>query len=184
MIIDKVDMVSAKRLPADKCIRVVRNILSHDSLTEDMVLRNNIDDTLRDTRITMENLLKASCRCIYTSIYMKKNRLLIMLSYYAKSRMKKKMTDIILRETSTIGVRRSVVKRHVMEREVINVNTDMGDVRVKVSTWGDIKKVTPEYEDCRNIAMKTGMPLISVYEQVNRHMDIKTQDAKNSYKGN
>ncbi|KNY26985.1 nickel pincer cofactor biosynthesis protein LarC [Pseudobacteroides cellulosolvens] len=189
MIIDKVGYGFGKRDTGRlNALRVViGTILSHDSLMEDMVLlETNIDDTTSEILgFTMEKLFEnGAADVFYTSIYMKKNRPAYMLSVLCRKQDEEKMADIILRETSTIGVRRSVVKRHVMEREVIKVNTGIGDVRVKISTRGDIKKVTPEYEDCRNIANKTGMPLISVYEHVNRYMDVETQGTKNRYKGN
>jgi len=189
MIIDKVGYGFGKRDTGRlNALRVVLGtILSHDSLMEDMVLlETNIDDTTSEILgFTMEKLFEnGAADVFYTSIYMKKNRPAYMLSVLCKKQDEEKMADIVFRETSTIGVRRSVVKRHVMEREVIKVNTDIGDVRVKISIRGDIKKVIPEYEDCRNIAIKKGMPLISVYEQVNRHMDMEIQDTKNSYKGN
>ncbi|HEY9060158.1 MAG TPA: nickel pincer cofactor biosynthesis protein LarC [Pseudobacteroides sp.] len=189
MIIDKVGYGFGKRETGRlNALRVVLGtILSHDSLMEDMVLlETNIDDTTSEILgFTMEKLLEHGAADVYyTSIYMKKNRPAYMLSVLCKKQLEEKMADIILRETSTIGVRRSVVKRHVMDREVVKINTGFGDVRVKISTRGNVKKVTPEYEDCKDIALKTGMPLIAVYEQVNRHMAQSEQCVKNRYEGN
>jgi uncharacterized protein (TIGR00299 family) protein len=189
MIIDKVGYGFGKRETGRlNALRVVLGtFLSHDSLMEDMVLlETNIDDTTSEILgFAMEKLFENGAADVYyTSIYMKKNRPAYMLSVLCKKQIEEKMADIILRETSTIGVRRSVVKRYVMNREVIKINTDIGDVRVKISTRGDIKRMTPEYEDCRDIALRTGMPLLAVYEQVNRHMSQSEQCMKNIYEGN
>ena len=54
-----------------------------------------------------------------------------------------------------------------MNRELVKVNTQYGDVRVKVASMGDIMKFAPEYEDCKNIAIKTGLPINKIYEIVN-----------------
>jgi uncharacterized protein (TIGR00299 family) protein len=189
MIIDKVGYGFGKRETGRlNALRVVLGtFLSHDSLMEDMVLlETNIDDTTSEILgFAMEKLFENGAADVYyTSIYMKKNRPAYMLSVLCKKQIEEKMADIILRETSTIGVRRSVVKRYVMNREVIKINTDIGDVRVKISTRGDIKRMTPEYEDCRDIALRTGMPLLAVYEQVNRHMSQSEQCMRNIYEGN
>ncbi|MDP4183326.1 MAG: nickel pincer cofactor biosynthesis protein LarC [Bacillota bacterium] len=172
MIIDKVGYGFGKRETGRfNALRVVMgNILGHDSLLEEIaLLETNIDDTTSEILgFTMERLLEnGALDVFYTSIYMKKNRPAYILSVLCKKGDEEKFVDIILKETSTIGVRRSIVSRYCMDREVVKVNTQLGDVRVKLSSMGDIKKVAPEYEDCREIARKTGLPLIAVYEQVN-----------------
>ena len=54
-----------------------------------------------------------------------------------------------MRETTTLGVRRRAVERHVAEREVVRVETPHGPVRVKVKRWdGQVCGAAPEYEDC------------------------------------
>ena len=58
-----------------------------------------------------------------------------------------------------------------MDRKVKTVSTCYGDVRVKLASWGDFSKITAEYEDCRQIAEKTGIPLRDVYNMVMRHTE-------------
>lgn len=76
------------------------------------------------------------------------------------------LVDIILKETTTLGIRRSASKRYCMDREVVKVDTGFGEVRVKIASKGEFKKAAPEFEDCREIALKTGMPVRDVYELV------------------
>ena len=53
-----------------------------------------------------------------------------------------------------------------MDREIVVVNTEFGEIRVKVSSIGDFRKFAPEYEDCRKIAISRDIPLWKVYNAV------------------
>jgi hypothetical protein len=79
------------------------------------------------------------------------------------------LIDILLKETTTIGVRFHEVSRAELDREIKKVGTEFGELRVKMSkiTCGEVK-FTPEYEDCKKISRKTGMPLIEVMKKVQR----------------
>ena len=79
--------------------------------------------------------------------------------------------EIIFRETTTLGIRQSIQKRSILEREIKIVNTKYGDVRVKIATQGKgenktIINVHPEYEDCAAIAMKFHQPLTTIQKIV------------------
>jgi uncharacterized protein (DUF111 family) len=70
-----------------------------------------------------------------------------------------------MRETTTLGVRRRAVERHICEREVVRVATALGDVRVKRKRWqGEDLGAAPEYEDCARLAREHGVPLREVYQ--------------------
>jgi uncharacterized protein (DUF111 family) len=72
-----------------------------------------------------------------------------------------------MRETTTLGVRRRDVERHVCEREVVTVTTPLGEVRVKRKRWaGEDVGAAPEYEDCARLARQLGVPLREVYQIV------------------
>lgn len=74
---------------------------------------------------------------------------------------------LILRKTTTLGMRRRTVERHVCEREVVTVATPLGDVRVKRRSWqGQALGDAPEYEDCARLARTHGLPLREVYRIV------------------
>lgn len=94
---------------------------------------------------------------------MKKNRPGVMMTVIAEIQDEEKLAAMILRETTTLGIRRSNCKRYIMNREIIKVSTKFGDVRVKMASKDGFVKYAPEYEDCRNIARKTGKTFIEVY---------------------
>jgi hypothetical protein len=72
------------------------------------------------------------------------------------------LTETILRETTTLGVRSYAVSRKKLAREVKEVETKYGKIRVKVS--GELR-FQPEYEDCRRVAMEKGIPIQEVYHE-------------------
>ena len=129
------------------------------------VLETNIDDTSAEILgYTMSKLLETGALdAFYTPVFMKKNRPAYMLTVLAAPGHEDAMADIILRETSTLGIRTRYMKRYCMQRETVTVNTPYGEARIKVAVQGDIKKASPEYEDCRRIAGSTGLSLAKVY---------------------
>jgi uncharacterized protein (TIGR00299 family) protein len=71
---------------------------------------------------------------------------------------------ILFAETSTLGVRQQLVGRHALARSSQRVHTPYGPVRVKVASWAAGQaKASPEYEDCRRLAVKHGVPLREIY---------------------
>lgn len=147
--------------------------LDSDRKDEIVLLETNIDDTTPEILgYTMERLLENGALDVFhTPVYMKKNRPAFILSVISRLEDEEKLVDIIFRETSSIGVRRDVKQRYVMQRELITVNTGFGDSRVKISSYNGFKKAAPEYEDCREIAKSTGMPIERVYKIVMDKME-------------
>ena len=75
--------------------------------------------------------------------------------------------NVILRETSTLGVRRRSVERYTADREVVEVDTTLGKARVKIKRVdGEVAGIAPEYEDCRTLALKHGLTLAEVMRRV------------------
>ena len=150
---------------------VMGSLYQQDMIPSDeiSILETNIDNMSPEIMgYTMEKLLDSGALDVYyTPIYMKKNRPSAMLTVLVKYGEEKKISEIIFSETSTLGIRISHSQRFCMDRELVKVNTQYGAVRVKVANIGDIMKFAPEYEDCRSIALKTGMPIKEVYELVN-----------------
>jgi len=72
-------------------------------------------------------------------------------------------TDLLFRETTTLGIRRQPYTRTCLPREIRTVDTPYGPVRVKVSRWADIERAEPEYEDCKRLAEEHGVALRVVY---------------------
>jgi uncharacterized protein (DUF111 family) len=69
----------------------------------------------------------------------------------------------IFRQTSTLGIRATRVERRVLERELVEVDTAYGKVRVKVGRLaGALLNVAPEFEDCRQVAERKGVAVKEV----------------------
>ncbi len=171
MIIDRVGYGMGKRDTGRlNALRVVLGRLQERNwlMEELMMLETNLDDMSPEVLgYTFERLMEAGALDVYyTPVYMKKNRPAVMLTVLCKQEDEKRLVDILMRETSTLGVRRSGLQRYRLDREIVKVSTRFGEVRVKVASAGDVKKLAPEYEDVRSIAVKSGIPLSEVYSVV------------------
>ena len=98
---------------------------------------------------------------------MKQGRPGIILSVLSKKTHVDTITEIIYRETTTLGVRFYNVSRKILQRTHITIKTKYGNVSVKVATLNDGKKRhSLEYRDCKTIAEKTGIPLRDIMDEV------------------
>lgn len=132
-----------------------------------ILLETNLDDaTPQALAWVQERLLALGARDAWlTPVLMKKGRPGVVVSALVDPHLEGPAVDLLLRETPTLGVRRHPVARHEAEREVMEVETPFGPVRVKVKRWqGRVLGLTPEYEDCRARALERGAPLGEVLE--------------------
>src|SRR6202163_2812013 len=122
------------------------------------VIEANIDDSSPQVLgYALERLLEAGALdASFSPLHMKKNRPGALLRVIAKPEQQELLADIIFAETSTLGLRIYPAERRVEERSIVEVETPFGKVRMKVSGHG---ASTPEYEDCRALALQTGTPL-------------------------
>jgi uncharacterized protein (TIGR00299 family) protein len=113
-----------------------------------------------------EKLFTAGAVDVYTTpIQMKKSRPGVKLSVLAAPSRRTAVEEILLRETPTFGVRRTLMERSKLERTESTVSTRYGAIRVKIGLLdGETLKASPEYEDCRAAAEKHGVPLARVAE--------------------
>ena len=108
----------------------------------------------------------------HTPVQMKKNRPGAVLSALVPPHLEQAAVELILRETPTLGIRSRLVDRYVAARRSITIETAFGPVSVKVksltSSTGEPAPVSaaPEPDDCRRIAMETGLPFQEVYQRV------------------
>ena len=151
-------------------LRVVMGTLHEEKAFDEEIiaLETNIDDMSPEILgyVSAKLLEAGALDVFYTPIYMKKSRPAFMLSVLSKTGQEGSLADIMLEQTSTLGVRRSVCKRYCMDREIVAVDTEFGKARVKLASKGSFRKAAPEYEDCRKIADSAGIPLTRVYEAV------------------
>jgi hypothetical protein len=133
------------------------------------VIEANIDDMNPQIyEYVMERLFKAGALDVFlTQVLMKKGRPGVKLTVLCKEADSEKLIKIIMKETTTIGLRFYDVKRRVLQREIKLVDTEFGKVRVKLSKLGnEILKATPEYEDCKRIAKKLNIPLVEIMRRI------------------
>ncbi|MGH9631545.1 MAG: nickel pincer cofactor biosynthesis protein LarC [Bryobacteraceae bacterium] len=124
------------------------------------VLETNIDDQSPQVLgYAMERLFeKGALDVTLTPAYMKKNRPGVVLSVIARPEDQEQLAQVMLTETSSLGLRVYTAERRVQARESVEVETPHGRVRVKLSS----SSFAPEYDDCRRIAAETGVPLKQV----------------------
>lgn len=99
------------------------------------------------------------------NIQMKKNRPAILLGVLCLNEKRETLVSLVLRETTTLGVRLREVERLSMPRSEMEVATDFGTVSVKITDWpeGAVWRVTPEYEDVARLAKLHDMPARQIY---------------------
>ena len=103
----------------------------------------------------------------FTQVQAKKNRPAVMVSVLCQEALESQVVTILLRETSTLGVRVRDVGRYEAERDVFEFDSSLGRAAVKVKRLpGEAPRVAPEYEVCRLIAQERALPLSEVYRVV------------------
>lgn len=132
------------------------------------VIEANIDDmNPQFYEYIFDQLYEAGALEVYAApVIMKKSRPGNVLTVLAPADVRQKMIDVILKETTTIGVRWQEVQRAKAQREIQSVNTAFGQVRVKISRLGaEIINIAPEYDDCKQAAQKhPGVSLKRIYQ--------------------
>ncbi len=131
-------------------------------------LEANVDDcTGEELGFAMEQLMEAGARDVnFMPDYMKKNRPAYQLNVICGKADISRMEEIIFRETSTIGIRRVKMERTVLEREICDLDTEWGPVKVKISRGDGVTKVCPEYDSVAAICRKEHLPYREVWEKV------------------
>ena len=150
-------------------LRVEIGELVTDTQTDTPVLlETNIDDMTPEIYgYLIDRLLEAGARDAFlTPVIMKKGRPGIQLTVLADPNKETELTELIFSETTTLGIRRLPVQRHVLERRTDTVQTPYGPVRVKIADIGGKQRITPEYDDCARIAREKQVPILDVYKAV------------------
>ena len=133
-----------------------------------VLLETNLDDVPGVVLgYTQERLFDLGALDVwYTPIQMKKNRPGTILSVLVPAELEGAAYDLILRETPTLGVRTRPVERYVADRRGVTIETELGTIKVKLkSVEGVPVSAAPEPDECRRIAMETGLPFQEVYQR-------------------
>ena len=164
-----------------KQANVLRAMLLETSQEEDRtmwVLETNLDDCTGEMLgLAMEMLLDAGATDVwYTPIHMKKNRPAYMLSVLCRESSIEAMEEIILTQTTTIGIRRYPTERTILERSEIQVETSYGPADVKVCAYKGRTFFYPEYESIRRICREQGVDFQTAYHQARMKAEESRQD--------
>lgn len=141
---------------------------AHDWDTDTIaVLETNLDDLSGELlgAFVEQALAEGALDVFHTPIQMKKNRPGVLLTVLCATADADKFAALMLRETSAFGVRRTLAERRKLKREFITVKLPQGEVTVKLGKLdGAVVQVAPEFESCRQLAAKAGVPLKQIYE--------------------
>jgi pyridinium-3,5-bisthiocarboxylic acid mononucleotide nickel chelatase len=118
-----------------------------------------------------ELLLEAGAWDVYrAAVQMKKGRTGVQVTVLSSPEKLPALRDLLLRETTTIGLRWRLENKMSLDREFAEVETEWGKVQIKVARWpsGEVANASPEYEVCRNLARTHNVPLKQVMQEAMR----------------
>ncbi len=174
MLLDKIGCgAGGKDFP--DCPNILRAFLGRsagkDAATDEVIVAEaNIDDSTPELLgYAMERLFEEGALDIFfTSIQMKKNRPGVMLSFLCKPEQLERLANLLLTETTAIGLRYYRADRIILRRQVVELQTRFGPVRFKqiYESGGAVMRREPEYEDCRRIARELEIPCREVMLQL------------------
>jgi uncharacterized protein (TIGR00299 family) protein len=144
------------------------SVAAHDWESDTIsVLETNLDDVNPELLGHFVDLAMSAgaLDVAYAPVQMKKNRPGVLLSVLCATADADKFCEMILRETSAFGVRRSVAERRKLRREFATVKTPYGEVTMKIGRLdGKVVQTAPEFESCKKLAAEKNVPLKAVYE--------------------
>jgi len=146
------------------------NIQSHDWETDRVaVLETNLDDCKGEILGNfVETALAAGALDVFhTPIQMKKNRPGVLLTVLCAETDADKFSELMLRETTAFGVRKTIAERRKLHREFAEVKTAFGEVTVKIGRLGGkVVQAAPEFEPAKKLAAKANVPVKRIFEAV------------------
>ena len=155
-----------KDLPWPNIMRLIVGEAPSSGNSEMIQIETNIDDM--NPQIfghVMQMLFAAGALDVYlTPIYMKKNRPATLLGVIARRQDESTLAELILRETTTLGLRVQPIYRYEAQRDFRLVHTLYGDLNVKLKIInGQVIQAMPEYDDCVRLANENGVSLADIY---------------------
>lgn len=145
----------------------IGEITDNNTLESVLLLETQVDDMNPQVMgIVFERLLAAGALDVWTQpIAMKKQRSGLLISVLCEPNLADQCEDILFRETTTLGIRRSHQKRRILERSFETVRTSYGNVSIKLAYRDqEVWNVQPEYDDCLKLAQQHKVPWWQVYQ--------------------
>lgn len=138
------------------------------------VLETTVDDcTPQLLGYVLDQALAAGALDAFVApVQMKKSRPGQLLTVLCRPEIADDVAALLLRETTTLGVRMRQEERRCLRREFATVTTPWGDVRVKLAYLaGELANIAPEFEDCRRLAQEHGVPLKKILQEAVRALE-------------
>lgn len=155
-------------------LRVFIGELYEDYLKDfNILIETNIDDMNPQIMgyLVDKALSLGALDIFFTPIYMKKNRPAYKVSILCEEKDKKELMNLIFEETTSIGIRVTRVEKVFLKREIKELETKLGKIRVKITYFKGDKKVSPEFEDIKKISEERNLPISKVYSIVNKEIN-------------
>ncbi|MFK8183674.1 MAG: nickel pincer cofactor biosynthesis protein LarC [Phormidesmis sp.] len=164
--------------PAIKAPATKESAIQRPKTEEIVELQTQIDDcSPQAIAHTFTLLFTAGAVDVFSQpVTMKKNRLGTLLTVLCPHSAVAACETVLFRETTTLGIRRCVQQRTVLDRVLVSVKTEYGTLSVKVaSAEGKVLNVHPEYEDCARAAQSFDVPLQVVQRAAIQHLPCASQ---------
>jgi uncharacterized protein (DUF111 family) len=139
------------------------------------VLETNLDDINAELlgAFVEKALATGALDVFHTPVQMKKNRPGVILTVLCASGDTDKFSEMILRETTAFGVRRTTSERRKLKRETTEVKTPFGKVAVKLGRLNKrVVQASPEFESCRSVAERAGVTTREVYDAAKKALNV------------
>jgi len=152
-------------------LRIFIGETSDQESDEMWITETNIDNMSGEILgYVMDKLFEVGAVDVYfTSIQMKKGRPGVIISAIVSELNLPSVESVLFNQTTTFGIRKHKVVRKILAREFKELDSPFGKIKVKVGKFnGDIKSISPEYEDCKRIAEEKGIPLKQVYSIISK----------------
>lgn len=162
-------------------LRVFRGEIDETLRDETWLIEVNLDDmNPQDYELLMERLYAAGARDVYlTPVIMKKSRPGVVVTVIGEGE-KERITDVLFNETTTLGLRMWKVQRHKLSREIKEITTPYGPVRIKIAGYSDKKHWSLEYDDLKRIAKNTGHAIRNLRSLLAKYAE---KSLKNNFTG-
>lgn len=161
-------------LPWPNLMRLIVGETPLTGASEMVQIETNIDDMNPQVfGYVMEKLFTAGALDVYLiPIYMKKNRPATLLGVIARRDDEARLAELILRETTTLGLRVQPIYRYEAHRDFRQVQTPYGSLTVKLKLInGQVIQAMPEYDECVRLANENGVSLAEIYAAANKQME-------------
>jgi len=163
----------SRELPIPNILRVILGERSAKAPTERVTVLETAVDHLSAEQIAFavdEVREHGALDAWLSPIVMKKGRLGTSVTVLCELTDADRLAALIMSETGTLGIRRSIMERYVADRRVETIETPFGEVRFKIGMLDGEETLRPEFDDCARIARKQGIPLREVVRIVTQEV--------------